>query len=172
MPVFDKLGLPYLQLPPGGRAKGLSGNFVFLGPCSGNFARGRYMFGRRTGISAAVLLLLPVMIAVGGSIPKDQIDASQIYYGSPSSFENAAEVDIETVVAATPEYQEIVKNKIDKGTGKYWILKSEASNRALKAVSEVADKTDYDLIAEKGYLKKLDPPIACKDITELVVSKL
>lgn len=124
------------------------------------------------GLAVAVLLLVPAILAVGGSIPKDQIDASKIYYGSPSSFENAAEVDIETVMAATPEYKEIVKNKLNKGTGKYWILKGEASNRTLKAISEVAAKTDYDLIAEKGYLKKLDPPIGCKDITKLVVSKL
>ena len=130
------------------------------------------MFGGRTGIGAAVLLLLPVMIAVGGSIPKDQIDASQIYYGSVSAFEKAAEVDIETVIAATPEFQEITKKKLDQGTGKYWILQSEASNRALKAISDLAAETDYDLIAEQGYLEKLDPPIGCTDITKLVVSTL
>ena len=130
------------------------------------------MFGRRMGLATAVLLLLPAIFVVGDSIPKDQIDASQIYFGTPSSFEKAAEVDIETVIAATPEYQEITKKKIDKGTGKYWLLQGQASNRALKAISDVAATTDYDLIAEKGYLKELDPPIGCQDITELVVSKL
>ncbi len=124
------------------------------------------------GLAAAILLLLSAIIALGDSIPKDQIDASQVYYGSPSSFEKAAEVDIETVIAATPEYQEIIKKKLDQGTGKYWILQGQASNRALKAIADVAAETDYDLIAEQGYLGILDPPIGCQDITDLVVSKL
>lgn len=171
MSVFDKLGRPFYTSRSEAVLRGYQG-ILSSKALYWSFLKGLDMFGRRMGLAVAGLLLLPAILAVGDSIPKDQVDASKIYYGSPSSFENAAEVDIETVVAATPEYQEIVKNKIDKGTGKYWILKSEASNRALKAVSEVADKTDYDLIAEKGYLKKLDPPIACKDITELVVSKL
>ncbi len=145
---------------------------VFLSSSVGNVARGRNMFGKRTGLAAAILLLLPAIFVVGESIPKDQIDASQIYFGSPASFEKAAEVDIKTVIAATPEYKEIAKKKIDRGTGKYWILQGQASNRALKAIADVAAKTDYDLIAEKGYLKKLKPPIACKDITGLVVAKL
>ncbi len=130
------------------------------------------MLGKRMGLAAAILLLLPAIVVVGESIPKDQIDASQIYFGSPTSFEKAAEVDIETVIAATPEYKEITKNKISRGTGKYWILQGQATNRALKAIADTAAKTDYDLIAEKGYLKKLKPPIGCTDITELVVSKL
>ncbi len=130
------------------------------------------MFGRKVGLAAALLLLVPAFFVSGDSIPKDQVDASQIYYGSPSTFDNAAEVDIETVIAATPEYQEIVKKKIDQGTGKYWILQGQASNRALRAISDVAAEMDYDLIAEQGYLENLDPPIGCEDITELVVSKL
>ena len=130
------------------------------------------MFGRKVGLAAALLLLVPAFFVAGDSIPKDQVDASQIYYGSPSSFDNAAEVDIETVNVANPEYQEITKKKLDQGTGKYWILKVEASNRALRAISDVAAEMDYDLIAEQGYLENLDPPIGCEDITELVVSKL
>ena len=130
------------------------------------------MFGRRLGLTAAMLLLTPAILVAGDSIPKDQIDASQIYSGSPSSFENPAEVDIETVIVATPEYQEITKDKIKPDTGKYWILQGDASNRALNAISEVVAETDYDLIAEQGYLDGLEPSIACEDITELVVSKL
>ena len=79
---------------------------------------------------------------------------------------------METEIAAPPEYKEIVKKKIDPGTGKYWIRQGEASNRALRAISNVAAETDYDLIAEQGYLENLDPPIGSQDITELVVSKL
>lgn len=117
------------------------------------------MSGRRMGLAAACLLLVPAFLVAADSLPTDQVDASQIYYGSPMSFENAAEVDIETVIVATPEYQEITKKKLDQGTGRYWILKVEASNRALRAILDVADETDFDLIAEQGYLENLDPPI-------------
>lgn len=124
------------------------------------------------GIAVALCLLSPATLVAGDSIPKDKVDESKIYHGSPSSFEKAAEVDIEKVMIATPEYQEITKNKIKRGTAKYWLLQGDASNRALKAVSEVAKETDYDLIAEKGYLGKLEPAVESKDITKLVVSKL
>ena len=123
-------------------------------------------------MAAVLSLLLPVILVAGDSIPKDQIDASQIYYGSPSSFENAAEVDIETLIVATPEYQEITKEKLDQGMAKYWILKYEAYNRALRAILDVAAETDFDLIAEQGYLENLDPPIGSQDITELALSEL
>lgn len=130
------------------------------------------MFGRRLGLVAAVCLLVAVTLAFGDSIPKDKIDESKIYHGSASSFEKAAEVDMDKVLAATPEYKEITKEKVKRGTGKYWLLQGDASNRAIKAIKEVADDTDFDLIAEKGYLGKLKPPVESKDITKLVVAKL
>ena len=130
------------------------------------------MVGNRTALALACIIAMPLALVQADSIEKDQIDASQIYYGSPTSFENPAEVDVEAVIAATPEYQKIQKRKIDKGTGKYWILRGQASNRALKAISDVAEETDYDLIAEMGYLGNLEPPVACDDITELVISKV
>ena len=126
----------------------------------------------RTLFSLFCILALPIVLVQAEAIEKDQIDASQIYFGSPLSFENPAEVDVEAVIAATPEYQEIQKRKLDQGTGKYWILRGQASNRALRAISDAAEDSDYDLIAEMGYLGGLDPQVACDDITELAVSKL
>ena len=130
------------------------------------------MFVRIMALTLTGILVLPLMVVQADSIPKDEVDASQIYHGSPAEFSSAAEVDVEAVIAATPEFQEIKKHKIDQDTGKYWILRGQASNRALKAISDVAEETDYDLIAEMGYLGDLESPIGCDDITELVVSKI
>jgi len=130
------------------------------------------IFGRRLGLAVVFCLLVPAGLAVGDSIPKDKVDESKIYHGSASSFETPAEVNIEKVLEATPEYKEISKDKIKRGTGKYWLLQGDASNRAIKAIKEVAEKTDFDLIAQKGYLGKLKPPIESEDITKLVVEKV
>lgn len=129
-------------------------------------------FSNKITLVCMAVGILPAAMVFAGGIPPDQVDSGQIYYGQASSFENPAEVDIETVIASTPEYQEIQKKKIDHGTGKYWILYGQATNRALKAISDVADESDYDLIAESSYLGSLEEPIASVDITELVVSKV
>jgi hypothetical protein len=112
---------------------------------------------------------VPVIAAAAQAIPDSQVDTSRVYYGSTAAFDNPAEVDIEAAVHSTPEYQEIVKKKIDSGTGKYWILISDATDRVHRAISEVGKVKDFDLIAEKGYLGKLDPPVACADITARVL---
>ena len=130
------------------------------------------MFGRSMGLAVVFCLLVPAGLAAGDSIPKDKVDESKIYHGSASSFEKAAEVDIDKVLEATPEYQEISKDKVKRDTGKYWLLQGDASNRVIKAIKEVAEKTDFDLIAEKGYLGKLKPPVESEDITKLVVEKI
>lgn len=130
------------------------------------------MSARKIAFFAALLILVPVLPSTAASIPADQIDQSQIYYGSASSFESPAEVDMERVIMATSEYQEIERKKIARGTGKYWILRGQASNRALKALSDLTEEIEYDLVAESGYLAGLDPPIGCADITDLVIAKL
>lgn len=117
----------------------------------------------------ASTIIVPVIAAAAQAIPDSQVDTSRVYYGSTAAFDNPAEVDIEAAVHSTPEYQEIVKKKIDSGTGKYWILISDATDRVHRAISEVGKVKDFDLIAEKGYLGKLDPPVACADITARVL---
>ena len=99
------------------------------------------------------------------TIPSDQIDRTQIFFGTPASFDTPAEVHIDSVIAATPEYKEIQSEKLKKGTGKYWILVSKATDRAIEAVSNLGTDTNYDLITERGYLGSLNPPIACDDVT-------
>ena len=120
----------------------------------------------------AFVIVIPAIAVAAQSIPDAQADPSRVYYGSTAGFENPAEVDTETAIQSTPEYQEILKKKLDSGTGKYWILISEATDRVHRAISDVGKVKDYDLIAEKGYLGKLDPPVACADITGRVLEAI
>jgi len=112
------------------------------------------------------------MAARGESIPSDQRNAGQIYYGSPDSFSNPAEVNFNAALEKTPEYEEIRRKRIDSGTGRYWILMNDANNRVHRAIRQVGSSEGYDLIAEQGYLGNLDPAIASVDITDLVISAL
>lgn len=118
------------------------------------------------------IVALPLALVHADSIPEDQVDSSQIYVGSASSFASAAEVDAEKALQATPEYQEIKRKKIDSGTGKYWILVSQANDRVYRAISDVASESGYDLVAEKGYLGSLDPAVSSTDITKEVIEKI
>ena len=128
---------------------------------------------RRQYLSAiAFLIAVPAIAVAAQSIPDTQVDTSRVYYGSTAGFENPAEVDTQLVLESTPEYQEIVKKKLDSGPGKYWILISEGTDRVHRAISDVGKVKDYDLITEKGYLGKLDPPVACADITARVLDAI
>ena len=121
--------------------------------------------------SATVLLAVAVspVRADSYTIPKDQIDKQKIFYGPSEVFSKPAEVDYCEVVKATPEYAEIKKNKIERGTGKYWILVEQASERAIRAIRTYGKETEYDLIAASGYLGGLKPPIPAKNVTKDII---
>lgn len=120
----------------------------------------------------SVALTAGIAVADGYSIPPDKLDATRVLAGSASSFENPAEVNLDKVVRATPEYSKIKDSNIKRGTGEYWILLNKANERALRAVLEVHQDSEYDLVTAKGYLGELDPPISAEDITEQVLEKL
>jgi hypothetical protein len=127
------------------------------------------------GLIAGICLLVTALcagLASAHSIPADQLDEQKIFYGSASDFETAAEVNYEAVVKATPEYEKIRKEKIDQGSAKYWILISQASDRALQAISSAGQDTSYDLIVSAGYLENIDPPVPADDITSKVLDYL
>ena len=126
----------------------------------------------KSGILCVGVVLAAVVASATYSIPEDQLDAQKIYWGSATSFEQPAAVKIEDIIKATPEFEEIKRKKIRRGTGKYWILISQAQERSLEAITEVAEETDYDLVAEDGYLDGLKPTIPSVDITESVLEKL
>lgn len=120
----------------------------------------------------AIAMAASVAFAEIHSIPKEQIDPQKVYWGVATGFEKAGEIDYDKIIKATPEYKELKKEKIQRGTGKYWILMSQASDRTTRAIAQVGQDTEYDLIAAQGYLGSLQPAIAADDITELILKQL
>ena len=118
----------------------------------------------------ATLFLLGIFFSFSSfaehSIPADEIKVEEIFAGDPVSFSRPAEIDMNALVLATPEYQEIKKKKLDKGTGKYWILRNQATERAHKAALQVIEDEEFDLIANEGYLGGLMAPIECENLTK------
>lgn len=131
----------------------------------------RYSIGSVV-IALALILQGPSAVASTYSIPPEKIDVQKVYLGTASGFEKAGKVDYESVIKATPEYEEVKRNRIEPGTGKYWILLSQASNRAVRAISEVGQHTGYDFIAAQAYLGGLEPGIPSEDITPLVLDRI
>ncbi len=130
---------------------------------------------RRAVQAAAIysgILVMHLAVAQPYSIAAENLDEKKIYYGTASEFSQPAEIDYKRLIQATPEYQEVKDENIERGTGKYWILLSRASNRVVNVVSEVGESSDYDLIAALGYLGGLDPSIPAEDITETVLEAL
>ncbi len=124
------------------------------------------------------MLGLSVILAVNAvfgdpyAVPKDELDPKKVYWGLAAGFERAGEIDYRRVIKATPEYIEIKRERIQRGTGKYWILLSQASDRVVRTISQVAQETDCDLIASRGYLASLETPIPAEDITQLLLDNL
>jgi len=125
-----------------------------------------------TVLCSSVLLLASTNASAAYSIAPEQIDDQQIYFGNAKSFEKPAAVDYTAIVKATPEYEEIKKKKIDSGSARYWILMSDASSHAVKAISEVGEESNHDLIVSIGYLGKITPQIPAEDVTKKVLEKL
>jgi hypothetical protein len=125
-------------------------------------------------ISVAFLLVaVPFLGAAWAkSIDDEQLDPKQIFFGDPKAFDSPAAVDIQTIIETTSEYKEIKKEKIKRGTAKYWILLSKATDRAIEAIADVAEDEGYDLIAARDYLKDLEPIVAAKNVTKTVVEKI
>lgn len=120
----------------------------------------------------SILFLATTNASATYTIAPEQIDDQQIYFGNAQRFEKPAAVDYTAIVKATPEYEEIKKKKIDSGSARYWILMSDASNHAVKAISEVGEESNHDLIVSIGYLGKITPQIPAEDVTEKVLEKL
>ncbi|HOZ48493.1 MAG TPA: hypothetical protein PLO37_19790 [Candidatus Hydrogenedentes bacterium] len=120
----------------------------------------------------ALLLASGVASAESYAVPKEQLDTKKVYWGTPSGFERAAEIDYQRVIQETPEYDEIKRKKIERGTGKYWILLSQASDRVVRGIAQVGQSTGCDLIVCRGYLSGLEPPIPAEDVTQRLLDSL
>lgn len=123
-----------------------------------------------SALGVAIMLCASSVFAATYTIPVEQVDSQKVYWGAPSGFDKAGEVRYDEIVKATPEYREL--KSVERGTGKYWILLSQASDRAVRAISQVGQSSDFDLITAKDYLAKLSPAIPAEDITNKVINKM
>jgi len=122
-----------------------------------------------------MMILTILMVFCAGStytIPSDEINTQKVFFGTCNQFKNPAEIDYETIIRQTPEYKEIQHKKLEAGTAKYWLLMSDATERVVRYVSEVAQEEKYDLISSQGYLSSLKKPIPAHDATQCVVDKI
>jgi uncharacterized lipoprotein len=119
-----------------------------------------------------MLVCVGVAFAATYSIPQETVDSSKIYYGEAKGFEKPAEIDYKKIYEETPEYKEIKSKKVSRDTGRYWILNDKANNRVLRAVKAVGDETEYDLIAESGYLGSLETAIPATDVSKNVIKQM
>lgn len=123
-------------------------------------------------VAMVVVMTATAAFAQLYSIPAGQVDSKSVFWGSASGFEKAGEVDYDSVLKVTPEYKQMKRDRIERGTGKYWILLNQATDRSTRAITEVGQNTDYDLIAQRGYLATLTPAIVADDITPQVVASV
>lgn len=111
-------------------------------------------------------------VAESYSIPADKLDDQKVFWGNPAKFEKPASVDYKAIVMATSEYKSIKQNKIEAGSAKYWILISQASEKAVKAIAAVGKESQYDLIVAKGYLESVGLTVQPTDATNAVLERL
>jgi hypothetical protein len=111
-------------------------------------------------------------VAESYAIPADKLDDQKVFWGNPAKFEKPASVDYKAVVMATEEYKSIKQNKIEAGSAKYWILISQASEKAVKAIAAVGKESQYDLIVAKGYLESVGLTVQPTDATNAVLERI
>lgn len=116
-----------------------------------------------------ILAAMAVAVAEVYSIPADKVDQQKVYWGVADKFQKPGEVNYEAIIKETPEFREVKAKRIERGSGKYWILMSQASDRTVRAIVDVSKKNGYDLIAAQGYLGSLETAIPAEDVTPLVV---
>ncbi|HOK08817.1 MAG TPA: hypothetical protein PLT82_05175 [Candidatus Hydrogenedens sp.] len=106
------------------------------------------------------------------SLAPDKVDEQKIFWGTASKFNKPGLVRFEEIIQATPEFSGIKTRKIEAGTAKYWIMLSKASERAVRVIQEVAQESQFDLVAEFNYWQTAGDQIPAEDITEKVLERL
>lgn len=106
------------------------------------------------------------------SLAPDKVDEQKIFWGTASKFNKPGLVKFEEIIQATPEFVGIKERKIESGTAKYWIMLSKASERAVRTIQEVAQESQFDLVAEFNYWQNTGEQIPAEDITSKVLERL
>ena len=98
-------------------------------------------------------------------------DSEKVLHGSASQCLKAAVVDYKKLREATPEYKQIRKQAIEKGTAQYEILSQQITTRIRDLLRDYCKTKGYDCVVVKGYVKPEDASKAT-DITDEVLEKL
>ena len=85
-------------------------------------------------------------------------DAQKIFFGTISPEKKTYQVfgfiDYAAIIRETPEYAEALK--AEPGTAKHWIKLSEASDKAVRAISKYATENGLEFVADQGYIGSLE----------------
>lgn len=106
------------------------------------------------------------------SLTPEKIDEQKIFWGTAVKFNKPGLVKFDEIVKSTPEFSGIKERKIEPGTAKYWIMLSKASEKAVRVIQEVAQESQFDLIAEYNYWQSINEQIPAEDITQKVLERL
>jgi len=104
------------------------------------------------------------------SLNEEIIDETGILYGTPKEFSNPACVNMEQLLESTDEYQKIKKENIKSGTGEYWLILNDASEKVNTMISNFIEENDYDIIFKKEYATDLNlENVEIEDITNEIL---
>jgi len=124
--------------------------------------RARWGRGAPSGLALAAVVLVVIAAAVTAEV------VGNVYFGNPRNYRNPAELEAAKVFQVIPEYQELVRQKLETSDPRYWSLMDKANTRFIRALVSVAKKYNYDLIGEKGFLGRQN----VTDITLVVLDEI
>jgi hypothetical protein len=120
----------------------------------------------RVSWGAGAVLSAVVLVAMAVTVAAEVVGT--VYFGNPRNYRNPAELEAAKVFQVIPEYQELVRQKLDNSDPRYWSLMDRANTRFIRALVSVAKKYSYDLIGEKGFLGRQ----GVTDITLVVLDEI
>lgn len=113
-------------------------------------------------------LALPVVVLVALAVTVTAEVVGNVYFGNPRNYRKPAELEAAKVFQVIPEYQELMRQKLENSDPRYWSLMDKANTRFIRALVGVAKKYGYDLVGEKGFLGRQ----GITDITLVVVDEI
>jgi hypothetical protein len=107
-----------------------------------------------------------VLVALAVTVTAEVV--GNVYFGNPRNYRKPAELEAAKVFQVIPEYQELMRQKLENSDPRYWSLMDKANTRFIRALVGVAKKYGYDLVGEKGFLGRQ----GITDITLVVVDEI
>ena len=101
--------------------------------------------------------------------PKPTVAAGDVVFGNAAVFSTPAEVDVDKVFEAIPEYREIREKQLGAGDARHALLIGKASRRFRCSLKKAAKAAGYDLVARRGTVKSA---AEVPDITQDVIDRL